>query len=95
MSEYQRAWIAQWPRALFYARKGKFTGSKLGVTLFCNLGSIFFNSFLSKLFYSKVFRFNFFRFVTNFSFYKISTKNQFTMMPYPYLSLEAGLHSCL
>ena len=34
MSESRRAWIAQWPRAL--------SGSKLGVTLFCNLGFIFF-----------------------------------------------------
>ena len=45
---------------LFYERKGRVPGSKVGVTLFCNLGFIFFSNFfflncLIPKFFSQIF----------------------------------------
>ena len=44
MWESPRAWIAQWPRALSYVRKGRVAGSMLGVTFFV-ISILFFSNF--------------------------------------------------
>ena len=80
MSESRQAWIAQWPRA------------KVGVTLFCNLGFIFFQIFSFQIVLFQGFRSNFFCFVTHFLLYKTFTKNQLTIGPFIRAKTSRGLN---